>query len=319
MRVSLPVTLFASLALHLSLAAGIVFSIVHGGSAPTAPATPSATTPTVTLLRSEETPAVPTPRAASIRPTAPLTASAPANAPPVPPQPDAAKKLSVEPSRPASLALEANPNAHVRPFAPDAILSPSPAPHLNNAAAIVFILDISGSMYEPYAGSTRIALARENLCRQIRALKDGKPFAVTLYALNACASGPLVAASDATREAAVRFVMHDVDCGGGTNLPAGLAAAEQLHPGALVLVTDGDLNAPAYVLEGKSRDILGSAGHGPALAVIGIAPRDNQKASRLLQGLADVQGGSYVGAELPAPSELVTSAATVIKPATATP
>jgi hypothetical protein len=221
-------------------------------------------------------------------------------------------------AQPPSFALEANPNAHVRPLAPDAILCPNPAPHLNGAAAIVFILDISGSMYEPYAGSTRIALARENLSRQIRALKDGTPFAVTLYALSACTSGPLVAASDATREAAVRFVMRDVDCGGGTNLPAGLTAAEQLHPGSLVLVTDGDLNMPAYVLSAKLRDILGSAGHGPALAIVGIAPREGQRAERLLQGLAEQQGGIYAAAQLGASTELVTSAVSVIKPASAT-
>ena len=47
---------------------------------------------------------------------------------------------------------------------------------------MVFILDISGSMYEPYAGSTRLAYARQTLSRRIRALKDGTPFAITLYA-----------------------------------------------------------------------------------------------------------------------------------------
>ena len=315
MRVSLPVMLFASLALHFGIVLGIAFALVHSAASPIAIAS-QADTPSVILLRSREMPALPVPHESSNQslasvPAAPVVA-------PTPPQPRIAKAPPAVPQPPA-LALEANPNAHVRPYAPDPILSPSPAPRLNTSAAVVFILDISGSMYEPFAGSTRVALARENLCRQIRALKDGTPFAITLYALTATSSGPLVAANDATREAAVQFALHDADCGGGTNLPAGLAAAEQLHPGSLVLMTDGDLNAPAYVLEEKAHDIIGAAGRCPALTIIGIAPRETQKAARLLQSLADVQGGTYAAAEFPAHPELVSSAANVTKPASATP
>ena len=58
---------------------------------------------------------------------------------------------------------EANPNAHVAALPPEAVLSPCPAPRLDGANGVVFILDISGSMYEPYAGSTRLACARQIL------------------------------------------------------------------------------------------------------------------------------------------------------------
>ena len=215
---------------------------------------------------------------------------------------------------PPALALETNPNAHLRALPPEAVLSPSPAPQLNSANGVVFILDISGSMYEPYAGSTRLALARQTMGRRIRALKDGTPFAITLYAAHARNSGPLVAANDATREAAVRFIMRDVDCGGGTNLPVGFASAQQLHPGALVLVSDGDLNISAYNLATQAGGILGPEGHCPGLTIVGIAPRVNAGADRLLQNLADTQGGSYCAQQLEGATELVTSAASVTKP-----
>ena len=42
--------------------------------------------------------------------------------------------------------------------------------------------------YEPYAGTTRLAVARQALDRQILALKDGTPFALVLYAQRAIAS-----------------------------------------------------------------------------------------------------------------------------------
>jgi len=311
--------LIVSLALHVSVAAGIALAYFHGTALLVA-TSPEMTTPTATmiLLRSEETPALPFQHPASAKPAAPTIAATSPVALPSPAQP-MVEKAPPAVTPPPALALEANPNAHLRALPPEAVLSPSPAPHLNGADGVVFLLDISGSMYEPYAGSTRLAYARETLGRQIRALKDGTPFAVTLYALRARNSGPLVAANDATRKAAVRFIMRDVDCGGGTNLSAGFAFAEQLHPGALVLATDGDLNSPAFKLAADALDILGAKGHCPGLTIVGIAPRSNTGDERLLQGLADQQGGTYRAEQFESETSLLTSASSVIKPASATP
>jgi len=310
-----------SLALHVSVAAGIALSYFHGAAMPVV-ASPEMTTPTasVILLRSEETPILPFRQPTSAKPAVRTMAMAVPVVIPSPAQPMVEKALPASTiTQPPALALEANPNAHVRALPPEAVLSPSPAPQLNGADGVVFILDISGSMYEPYAGSTRLAFARQTLSRRIRALKDGTPFAVTLYAQRARASGPLVAANDATRNAAVRFILRDVDCGGGTNLAAGLASAEQLHPGALVLVSDGDLNISAFNLATQARSILGPKEHCPDLTIVGIAPRSNTGDERLLQGLADQQGGTYGAEPIEGNTELVTSAASATKGASATP
>jgi hypothetical protein len=312
--------LIVSLALHVSLAAGIALAYFHE-TAGLAVASSGTTTPTATvmLLRSEETPALPFRQPASALPVrtialnSPITLATSAQT--------LVEKGRPDPTvtRPSGLAPEANPNAHVQPLPPEAVLSPSPAPHLNGANGVVFILDISGSMYEPYAGSTRLAFARQTLSRRIRALKDGTPFAITLYAEHARNSGPLVAANDATRAAAVRFIMRDVDCDGGTNLPAGLASAAQLHPGALVLVSDGDLNISAFDLTTQAVAILGPKGHGPGLTIVGIAPRPDTGDEPLLQGLADQQSGTYDAEQFEGNPELVTSASGASKPASATP
>jgi len=316
-RVSLPVMLLLSLALHVGVAAGIAFSYFHGAAMPVAALT-GVTTPTVIVLRSKETPALQFPVPASTKAAVRTIVMTSPTALPSPAQPKVEKAMAAM-TPPPALALEANPNAHVRALPPEGVLSPSPAPHLNGADGVVFILDLSGSMYEPYAGSTRLAFARQTLGSRIRALKDGTPFAVILYAQRARASGPLVAANDATREAAVRFIMRDVDCGGGTNLPAGLISAQQLHPGALVLVSDGDLNISAINLSTRARAILGPARHCPALTIVGIAPRSNAGDDRLLQGLADQQDGTYRAEQLGSSAELVTSATGPAKPASATP
>jgi hypothetical protein len=272
-----------SLALHVCVIAAIALAYWHE-TAGSAVASPAMTTPAnlVMSLQSGKTPSLLSRQTASPAPAAAIAAL---------------------PSSAQSPAGSAPPN---------------PAPYLNGADGVVFVLDISGSMYEPCAGSTRIALARQTLSRRIRALKDGTPFAAILYAGHARASGPLVAASDATREAAVRFIMRDVDCGGGANLPQGLAMA-QLHPGALVLLSDGDLNISLNDLASKAGDILGPKGHGPGLTVIGIAPRSDVGDQYPLQYLAELQGGTYCAEQLEGNAELVTSARGPAKPASATP
>jgi hypothetical protein len=176
-------------------------------------------------------------------------------------------------------------------------LCPVPAPNVDARNGIVFILDISGSMYEPYSGTTRLALARELLAQRIRDLKEGTPFALAVYGVVARTSGPLVPANDATRDAAIRFVAQEYDCGGGTNLPAGLSAVSELHAGALLLVTDGDLNMTPSEILPKTAEILGPAGRSPLLTVVGIGPRPGTNASRLLHDLAEQQGGTYQAEE----------------------
>jgi hypothetical protein len=234
---------------------------------------------------------------------------------PAPAQPKIAKAsagMKSAATKPAP-AREVNPNAHIAALPPDSILSPTPPPALNGASGVVFVLDISGSMYEPYNGATRLGFAREAVAQRIRALKDGTPFAIALYAQSAYISGPLVAASDATRAAALRFIMRDVDCGGGTNLPAGLTAAAQLRTGNIVVFSDGDLNMSAFNLLPQVRDILGPKGHCAALTVVGIAPRANVGDDRLLQRLADQEGGTFMAPSLDDGTPSVTAVAEAAK------
>jgi hypothetical protein len=302
--------LVVSLACHVCVVAGVALSYLPALS-PLA-ATPKTPAPTTLVLHSEIAP-IPPAKAklavvASIASTEPVAAA-------VPTRPKIEKLLAAGTPAPVPVQ-EANPNAHIAPLPPDAVLSPTPPPVLDGAKGVVFLLDISGSMYEPFNGANRLAYARQALALRLRALKDGTPFAIALYAQRAHLSGPLVAASNATREAAVRFILQDVDCGGGTNLPAGLTAVTPLRAGSIVLLSDGDLNMTAFNLMPKVRDAMGSEGHCAALTVVGIAPRVNVGADRLLQILADQQGGTYLAQKLETGAPLVTSAANAAQSAT---
>ncbi len=281
--------LILSLVLHLGLALALTLSH-HRPASTTLAAASGSPTVNLILLRSFDTPD-PTvaPVVTATHPSVPGKATfrpAPSAPPEVATKPGAA-------APPPSLALAARMNARLRALPPEAILSPNHAPHLDGSNGIVFLLDISGSMCEPFQNSTRLTFAREALCRRIRALGEGTPFAVILYADRSSRSGPLVGASEATRDAAERFVWRDVNCGGGTNLPDGLAWAAQLHAGRLLVVSDGELNMRPTELLTKSRAVLGLKGKSPVLNILAIAPRATTDDGLLLQSLASQQGGTY--------------------------
>lgn len=297
-RFGLPQMVIASLALHLGVGAGIALSYFHTKATSTGDAN-SDSTVNMIMLGSVETPNLSPTRASTPQASSALAGARPAPTPLPPQPPPAPVKKALPPVAPtAFLALEANPNAHLRNLPPEEILSPRAAPHLDGAAATVFVLDVSGSMYEPYAGATRLAYARAAVARRINALPNGTPFAVVMYAERSRPSGPLIAASDLTREAAIRFIMQDVDCGGGTNLPDGLGWAVQLHTGKIVVVSDGDLNTTLHNLLAQTDPLLGPKGTGPALSVVGIAPRAETGDMAMLQTLADRQGGVYCTEQL---------------------
>jgi hypothetical protein len=285
--------LAVSLALHGFLAGGVALTGL--GTGHWKKADPQSEQVTLTLIAPAPRPEPLAPTPVPVKPVEyhPVVVGEPP--PSVPPPPAAAAPIAEAglPVLPKTKPPEPNPNADLPVVPSETVLAPVPAPKLEGSNGVVFLLDISGSMYEPYAGSTRLTYARQALSRRLRAMPDGTPFAVVLYAQRACASGPLVAASEATREAAVRFLMRDIDCGGGTNLPAGLSAAEALHTGAIVLATDGDLNISVPELKRKAGTIMGAEGRCPFLTIVGVGPRADTTADALLQSLADQQGGSY--------------------------
>ncbi len=219
------------------------------------------------------------------------------SAPLLPPKP-------AESSSAAALALQDKSRAQLR--AAD-LLNPGSPPRVNSAEGIVFILDVSGSMYEPFSGATRLAFARQVLAQRIKSLRDGVPFALVVYGESAQRSGPLVPANDGTRAAAIRFLAREYDLGGGTNLPSGLTLAAELDMGSIVLVTDGDLNEKQTELLPQVRGILGLAGQSPALTIVGIAPRPGTGDDEILQALAAQQGGSYFVAKLAGAPDLLTT------------
>jgi len=297
-RFGFPTMILASAGLHLAVvgALGISWSVERAAHS-VATETPD-TTPVLVWTQSQE---VRTP-----------TRLARASAPPLPIQaaPLIASTLPVarpETDVPANtIAPHAAASPHVRPMSFDTDLAPSPAPHVDSRQGVVFILDVSGSMFESYAGTNRLAVAQQVLARSIEALPDGTPFAIVCYGERAQVSGPLVAASRRTRAAALNYLAQEFDLGGGTNLPSGLDAAETLHPGRLVIATDGDLNAAPWRILAAGRQLLEQEPR-PAVTIWAISPRPKTGDGAILRSLASQQLGHYFSATLDSSTGLLTA------------
>jgi Mg-chelatase subunit ChlD len=299
-RIGLPQVLLLSAALHLGLLAALClhFRAHHG---PPSLAAAGDSTPTTLIYTVNR-------ESASDR----LSGSGNYMPDPNPDGTSAPRYLSspvpalTSPSPADSFALKNSNAAHVR-WPSESVLNPATAARVSSGEGVVFILDVSGSMYEPFVGTTRLALARQALDQRIRALRDGTPFALVVYGERAQRSGPLVRASDVTREAAIAFLNRDYDLGGGTNLPSGFSLATALEVGSIVLATDGDLNMSEADVLGRSRQILGPAGSSPGLTIIAIAPRPTTGDREILENLAARQGGTFLPAHFPGIPGLVNS------------
>lgn len=177
--------------------------------------------------------------------------------------------------------------ANTKPTAP-AISIPKPSGH-----SIVFLLDVSGSMYEETEeGMTRNTAARRILNDLVNALPDREKFTIVYYAESAVVASPLLQATCSGKEEAGRYVAQEVSCGGATNFPAGLLAACELHPSRIVVLTDGDLNMGYSDIV---QNCESAVTHGlPAITFLGIHPRIAHSDQELLEQLADRLDGSYV-------------------------
>ncbi len=175
-RATFPLMLAASLIVHLLVLGGAALATSFGSPAKKL-LSPVEKAPTLTFLR--PLPVRPTSAPARMAhiesQPAPLTRPAAASSAAAPPVPAVLPVKNVAPPAVAKTAPEANPNANLPSAAPEAVLAPVPAPKLDGTKGVVFILDISGSMYEPYAGATRLTFARQALSERVLALPDGTP------------------------------------------------------------------------------------------------------------------------------------------------
>jgi len=162
---------------------------------------------------------------------------------------------------------------------------------------IIFVIDLSGSMLEPAAGSdrnrTKIDVAKYELERAILGLPDDAEFNLIFYAEQASRwRKGLVKADRKERRAAVKFV-REMDPVGPTNIFEALDMAFRLEADTIFFLSDGmptrgGIIDPALILAEVKR---WNEQRRVKIHAVGLGG-DHDIA--FMKGLAESSGGQYV-------------------------
>jgi len=164
---------------------------------------------------------------------------------------------------------------------------------------VCFVLDLSGSMQERaqgrYAGPkgpTRIAIAKQELTRALRALPSQTLFNVVAFSsgVNAWQSGVL-ASERSTVDAACAWV-EKAPIGGGTNLYGGLERAfADAEVDQIIVLSDGEPSEGAVVdpEQIRARVKLWNENRGIVISAVAVGG-----SLKILQWLTEDSGGHYV-------------------------
>jgi len=166
---------------------------------------------------------------------------------------------------------------------------------------VCFVIDTSGSMADVAEGRfstsgakqrTRLSVAQEELERALRQLLDGVCFNIVVFSSEvSCFRPKLVPLNDETRVEAAEAI-ESWCASGGTALYDGLRKAlEDRTVEAIYLLTDGEPTEGKVTDIGEIRRQIGELTRLRKVKIHGIAIG---RESRLLRGLAEDSGGTYV-------------------------
>ncbi|MDR1304131.1 MAG: VWA domain-containing protein [Verrucomicrobiales bacterium] len=160
---------------------------------------------------------------------------------------------------------------------------------------VVFVVDVSGSMYEKTGTATRMARVFHELEQTVWSLGAEQQFNIVLFATRAVplAPAPLPATAEHQRRAA-EFLAGEVDCGGTTNLGAGLALALTMRPDLLILLTDGEADSSPASIESQVELLRKRFCPAVRICAVGFYLAPDSAPERLLRSLSGSTHGEYV-------------------------
>lgn len=163
---------------------------------------------------------------------------------------------------------------------------------LPSGQSVVFLLDQSGSMFEPVAGTTRARLAMGQLFKWLDLVGNDNLFNIVLYARKVLTFQPTpITVSPTERKNARNFLRSENDCGGTTEFLAGLEAALNNKPDTILIITDGDLNLAPYVVLRGARELRQRLSPSTRINVLGVYVRPATGAADTLARLARENDG----------------------------
>lgn len=160
------------------------------------------------------------------------------------------------------------------------------------ASNLVFLIDVSGSMYEP----NKLPLVQSSLKMLVNQLRPQDKVAIVVYA---GAAGVVLPATSGDKKTTINNAIDNLQAGGSTAGGAGIKLAykiamENLMKGGnnrVMLATDGDFNVGASSDDDMEKLIEKERESGISLSVLGFG-MGNYKDSKM-ETLADKGNGNY--------------------------
>lgn len=163
------------------------------------------------------------------------------------------------------------------------------------AQRVVYLLDISGSMWRRIDARTRYEVAREEVRRSIRSLPEHVEFNIIVFADRAEGMAPEpITANAQGKQQAEDFLSRIPTMSGLTDLVAGFNLAFTMHPDSVFLLTDGVANLPDWKILEQVRHLQKQQETATRLYAVGMAPMQNNEGDQLLRKLTRAHGGSFL-------------------------
>lgn len=162
------------------------------------------------------------------------------------------------------------------------------------AKKVVFLIDISGTMWNEIDGKWCFKIAQAEVEKSISVMPTEMEFNVIYYSDSVSVLSPqLLAANAENKERARRFLNSVPSMNGATDFMKGLKAAFEQKPEAIFLFTDGEMDLPKWKLPSQLDRLRESYHTKTVLFGIGFFYQKNQESLDLLQRLCFVSGGDY--------------------------
>ncbi|MDD5260875.1 MAG: VWA domain-containing protein [Methylacidiphilales bacterium] len=159
---------------------------------------------------------------------------------------------------------------------------------------VIFVIDVSGSMYEKTGPVTRLKRTFDEIKQSVATLAPEQRFDIVLFASRvASMSEKPLPATQENKIRAIRFLNSDVDVGGTTDLGAGLSTALGMSPDIVLLLTDGEANTGSTTILAETRYLRRKFCPNVEIDAVGFYLETGSVPEKLLLSLTNETKGAY--------------------------